>query len=155
MRFMSASIVAGLAAALCASAASAVVINVDFGYAGTYVGLGAAPDNVANTTWNYATTSTTSGFLNDSTGTATTVQIGNDIAGQYAYGARNALMNDYVNTSYYDGAKTFTLTGLAANTSYDLYFYGVGDNDNGTSLFTVVAVPVESLRTPELIGRLS
>ena len=74
MRFMSASIVAGLAAALCASAASAVVINVDFGYAGTYVGLGAAPDNVANTTWNQLNLPINSGVLNDSTGTATTVK---------------------------------------------------------------------------------
>ena len=152
MRLMSASIVAGLAAALCASAASAAVININNGDSDygsiAYTGLAGAPDSAgAAAVWNSynANPTNTSRTLSlvDSFGAATPVTYTTTFTRGYV-ASRNGLISSLINET---SPQTFTLTGLNVSTSYDLYFYSYGGGANTTN-FTVGATTVSPLSTP-------
>ena len=149
MRLMSASIVAGLAAALCASAASAAVININNGDSDygsiAYTGLAGAPDSAgAVAQWNaYNVKSSGTMALVDSFGAATPVTYTTTFTRGYV-ASRNGLISSLINET---SPQTFTLTGLNVSTSYDLYFYSYGGGANTTN-FTVGATTVSPLSTP-------
>jgi hypothetical protein len=141
-----------------ASVASATVVNIDFNRllgtglpTDTFVGLGAAPDNPANTTWNGLNRATsgsgiTGSSLLDSAGLATSVSInipptigqGSAIGDQELGGAPltfEDLMFDSISID--SGAagtlvtKSGTIAGLAVGGTYEIYFYSQGDDNNG------------------------
>ncbi|QDU89508.1 Di-glucose binding within endoplasmic reticulum [Pirellulimonas nuda] len=125
--------------------APALMVNIDFGGGPTYSGAAAAP--VPGTTWNKVlnTAAPGTGGLNDATGQATTVSLsfstisqfdtGSDTEGERGPGdAYNPLMQDYLFTT---GSNSFTLSGLEAGASYDLYLYGQGDKLNQETAFTL------------------
>jgi hypothetical protein len=143
------------------SVASATVVNIDFnrllgtGFpTNTYAGLGAAPDNPANTTWNGLNRATSgsgitaSGLLN-SAGVATSVSInipptigqGSTVGDQELGGAPltfQDLMFDSISID--SGAagllvsKSATIAGLAIGGTYEIYFYSQGDDNNGNNV---------------------
>ncbi len=153
-----------IAAAACPCLAPAAVINIDF-TAGTapqtYSGLAAAADPAgAAAYWNGVGRDgskghVTQGPLHDSTGTQVSALLSLGLNGSFASvngdmehsGAYDALMSDYLflnsGSSGVVTTASGTLTGLLANTSYELYFYGQGDKFTGNvfrgqnTLFTV------------------
>ena len=131
MRFISSSIVAGLAAALCASAASAAVINIDMQGA-VYSGVGVAPGDTG-IVWNAAVNGGTKALLS-STGAATSVTFTTDAMNEIGSGRPNDLMNSYIYTSRYND-RSFSIAGLAASTAYDLYIYSAPNNTDSTFTF--------------------
>lgn len=153
MRLISASIVAGLAAALCASAASAAVININCGSTGygatTYTGLAGALDLAdAAAKWNNyfvneASVITIPLALVDSFNAPTSVTFATTFYRGYSNGRGNALIDSMINET---SPQTFTLAGLAASTSYDLYFYSYSGGAKTTN-FTVGANTVSPLST--------
>jgi hypothetical protein len=148
------------AAASLGSMASASVVNIDFNRlqtggipTATYVGLGAAPDNPANTTWNGLNRPTsgsgiTGTSLLDSAGLVTSVSInipptigqGSAIGDQELGGVPltfDDLMFDSISID--SGAagtlvtKSGTIAGLAVGGTYEIYFYSQGDDNNGNA----------------------
>ena len=110
--------------------ASALLINVDVDFAAPnlYVGLGPAPDDPNNNTWNghdaktTPASSTTSNLL-ASDGSATTISStlsGTNVAGNLI-GAANKLQNE----GLFGSTLTFEFGGLNVNKTYDLYVIGV------------------------------
>ena len=136
MRLISASIVAGLAAALCASAASAAVINIDMQGA-VYSGVGVAPLDTG-IVWNSAVNGGTTGALLDSTGASTSVTFTTSAMSEFGSNRPNTLMNQYIYTNY--ATATFSVNNLAANTAYDVYVYSAPNNPG-----TVVAFGAQTL----------
>ena len=144
----------GLAVVLMlASLAGATVINMDFNgnpdslyNNGTYSGQGLYSDP-GNDYWNGLFTTEsyssnlTSGFLDDSAGNSTIVQVqlGGDPGPKRGCWNGNtvnlALLGDGFFTSSYDAAD-FSITGLVADSSYELYLYARGDANQG-SKFTI------------------
>jgi len=120
-----------VAVLLVAATAQAAVVNVDFvatsGATAEYVGLAAAPDAATNTLWNEM--STTGTDLTASDGTATTIDValsgtGLNFAGPSSFHAGNTdLTGDRAVTATSGGVCTFTISGLANSTSYDIYLY--------------------------------
>lgn len=147
-----------LLATTLSSVASATVVNIDFNRllgtglpTDTYVGLGAAPDSLANTTWNGLSRATSgsgitaSGLLN-SAGVATSVSInipptisqGSTIGDQELGGAPltfEDLMFDSISIESAAAgllvSKSATIAGLAIGGTYEIYFYSQGDDNNG------------------------
>lgn len=146
-------------AASLGSMASASVVNIDFNRllgtglpTDTFVGLGAAPDNPANTTWNGLNRATsgsgiTGSSLLNSAGLATSVSInipptigqGSAIGDQELGGAPltfEDLMFDSISID--SGAagtlvtKSGTIAGLVIGGTYEIYFYSQGDDNNGS-----------------------
>ena len=139
---------------LAISAAQAdVVVNIDFGNAAQTVevggagelqqGLAAAPDAAgASAIWN-SSDGNTSGLV-DSTGLVTTLGVTfdglgpNDILGSQELAATGTtnLFRDYLGGRAGDSQFnliTGTVTGLDSALTYDLYFYGQGDNFTDTN----------------------
>ncbi|RYD47031.1 MAG: hypothetical protein EOP83_28690, partial [Verrucomicrobiaceae bacterium] len=136
--------------------ANATVINIDFATtnSGGYTGFGAAENTAGNTTWNTASYAAGSGGsitlsdLVDSANGATSVdfslnglQGSQNPAGQMERsGGYSGLMRDYVRVDAGTVAGTVatgngSFSGLVVGASYDLYFYGQGENFNaGASL---------------------
>lgn len=133
--------------------ASATVVNIDFnfGASATYVGQAAAADPAggATATWNplLNVAGTASSInLNDSTGTATTVDFSlsgltGGISDAATEGERNggylSLMRDYVfvdsGSSTTIATATGSFSGLVVGGTYDIYFYGQGQFMSTTS----------------------
>lgn len=142
-----------------ASLADAAVINIDFGdfdslgvESPAYTGLAAAPDpagssahwNTASARWKNIVHAET---LLDSTGTLTSVALSLGVSSTFAsvIGDQElggdgvsflALMGDYAVLDSGSPATvksaTGTFSGLVPTGSYDLYFYGQGDNFRGS-----------------------
>lgn len=153
-----------IAALACPCIAPAAVINIDF-TAGTAPltcsGLAAAADPAGSSAyWNAVARDGTKDRvapvpLYDSTGTQISALLSLGLSGSHASvngdlersGGYDALMSDYLflNSGSSTAVTTAsgTLTGLLANTSYELYFYGQGDKFTGNifrgqnTLFTV------------------
>lgn len=135
--------------------ASATVVNIDFNTVSSanFVGLAAAADPAggATATWNplVAVSGTaSSGALNDSTGALTGIGFTlGGLEGSFTSSATNAeqeigsgfldLMRDYVRidtgstTSGLVVTTTGKFTGLIVGGSYEIYFYGQGNNFGG------------------------
>ena len=120
--------------------ASAVLISVDFSPGGGPVQTGAAVFGAAGDVWNGLAGGSGAGVpLVDSTGAASGAAItySSNFGGLQAGGSpmdagTAPLMTDYLAM---DGKLT-TVSGLAPNTTYDLAFYGAGDQaagDQGTT----------------------
>lgn len=138
-----------LALAAMSGIASATVVNIDFGASPTtnvFSGLAAAADPAggATATWNplvQVAGTASSLALNDSTnnstgigftvsgiqGTVSQAPAENEQGGGYA-----SLMRDYIRIDGVTGgtvvSTTGTFTGLVVGGSYELYFYGQGEN---------------------------
>ena len=135
-----------VAVALLTSAASAVVVNVDVQASGgtTYVGLAAASDAASNTTWNAMETDSISN-LTASDGSSTTIGVTfsgvenrANVTHPPSTGA-NDLTVDFVNVEH-GPAASFTINGLSANASYDIYLYTLyhqGEVDWGKTDYTI------------------
>ena len=144
MRLVSASIVAGLAAALCASAASAaaVVANVDYSYfGGVYSGQGALAD-VGNNFWNnYTYELATLANAKASDGVTSTAWDFSLFGSKMGPGDGSFLAGASSYTSPWTTAN-FTIAGLESTVggnlaTYDLYLYGFGSAGSSGSIFTV------------------
>jgi MYXO-CTERM domain-containing protein len=137
------------------SLATATVVNIDFATAtsGGYTGFGAAENVAGNTTWNTASYAAGSGGsitmsdLVDSTSAGTSVdfnltgiQGSQNPSGQMERsGGYSGMMRDYVRVDGLTAGLVATANGsfsnLVVGASYDLYFYGQGENFNaGASL---------------------
>ncbi|WP_197526784.1 PEP-CTERM sorting domain-containing protein [Pirellulimonas nuda] len=119
-------------------------INVDFGTGGAVqTGLAAAPDAAgAVAQWNGTTGGSPSvASLLDSFGNATAVGMSVGSRGAFSAATPHSevsaaagvadLMTDYLTSranSNQEDLRTGQITGLLAGSSYDLYFYGQGDN---------------------------
>ena len=129
--------------------AEADVVNLDFGTgaSATFVGIAAAPDAAGATAFWNGTTAAAPAATNllDSTGAVTAVDIDIDSRGAFAgvidqevSAGQADLFGDYLTSranSNADDLRTGTISGLIPGNSYDLYFYGQGDNftDGGTN----------------------
>ena len=130
----------------------ASTINVELGTDGNYAGTGAAPDT--GTIWNqvYLGPSTTVNpgptfvqgpvILETSTGVSTAVTFSVTSYATYSGTTNNTpsvnpLLNNY-NYIQPGWTNSFTIAGLAAGSSYDLYLYGTnGQNGAQPSTFTI------------------
>lgn len=122
-----AAIAAGFTGLCIPTAEAGHVINIDM-YGPLYSGVGVAPDT--GTTWNAAITNGTTGLLQDSSGDPTSVTFSTTLESQFGNERPNNLMNSYLFTNF--ETRNFTISGLSANGTYDLYFYS-GINNTGTA----------------------
>ena len=150
-----------LAVASLSYTASAATVNIDFnstqnGGGITYSGLAAAPDTAgAGALWNGFSNNTFGNIPNlggtnllDSTGAVTTVGITVGTHGGGYSGSGNALLNDYL---YLEGAATsssFTLSGLSASDSYNVYIYSTGDVSGQGGAFSFGATTLTTSANP-------
>lgn len=141
--------------AVLASLADAAVVNIDFSdldplgvESPTFTGLAAAPDPAgASAQWNTASAPwkdiVSADILLDSTGALTSVSLSLGVSSTFASvvgdqelggegGSYQALMGDYAvldsGSSSLVKSATGTFSGLVPSGTYDLYFYGQGDN---------------------------
>lgn len=139
--------VAMAAAIALPTSVTATVVNIDFATATSlgYTGFGAAENVAGNTMWNTAAYSGSGGSLAladmvDSTGAATLVDFSlsgiagaQNPAGQMERsGGYSGMMRDYVRVDGVTAGVVATangsFSGLVVGASYDLYFYGQGEN---------------------------
>lgn len=143
-----------LAVSAACGIASASVVNIDFNTAGadTFTGLAAAPDAAgASAVWNplvNVSGTASSVALNDSAGAVTgigfeltgiTASINNATTGeQELAGGFINLMRDYVRIASGSSNNVVTtsgkFTGLTTGASYEIYFYGQGENFGGGNI---------------------
>ena len=132
MRKMTMMLMLSVAVLLVAATAQAAVVNVDIQASGGSLASGqaAAPDASGNTTWNEMTTGSVTD-LTASDGSATTIDV--SLSGAQGFTNQpgpNNLVKDriYEHRTHDDNAFTFTISGLANSTSYDIYLYGAYDS---------------------------
>lgn len=129
----SAAVAVAVACSAVGTARASMVVNVELG-GGNYNGTGAAPDT--GTYWNQYTGSWLT--LDNSAGTATNVSFINSGGANYTVSSSNALLGHYlyVNSS----TEGFTLKGLTAGGTYDLYLYSAnGSTSSQPATFTIGA----------------
>jgi len=130
MRKMTMMLMLSVAVLLVAATAQAAVVNVDIqNLSLTASGRAAAPDAAGNTLWNAMGSSATN--LTASDGSATTIDV--SLSGAQGFTNQpgpNNLVKDriYEHRTYDDDVFTFTISGLANSTSYDIYLYGAYDS---------------------------
>ena len=123
---------------------NAAVVSIDFNFGSpTHVGLAGAPDTEgASAIWN-GTNGTPINAALDSAGTVTPVGLTidsrgsfNNLSDQELASGQVDLFSDYLSSranSNSNDLRTGNFSGLIPGNSYDLYFYGQGDNFTATS----------------------